>query len=440
MLRSSRAPKSAILRRAKNEDFDDIYNIWMQDHVIPFMTFERQPKEQFRAIFDKIMQGSDVYVIEDNGHVVATRRIIPSGGTHAHSVELASFGVDKEHLGKKYGQLFYESLIEKIKQDRPDVKRIEIGQETDNAIALNLAEKMGFKAEVIFPDWIRRATGTEEYTRKWNMAARFMGFLVDPAFSEVAIANVKPYTPKLPSMNMANEKVQIEIDRENNKAVCYLDGVKQGECSFSQGVRRFGHIQFWEINLEPGCDLGAMECLIRQVALEQADKCKKIEIYTSDATTARLVENLGFHCRGAKIGSCKIGNDYFNEIGVDLAFFNITDAKELAKIYVTDEYQSKRLNALLSECSKSINESLANNAIDKYTALYLENMAFQMVREAVGEVAIRRYGQAGQLAAPWHQLIEELPLDLKNQFIKLDQITTKSFKPEVEMQGLTVKK
>lgn len=427
MLRNSCSSASATLRRASNEDFDAIYHIWMQDHVIPFMTFERQSKEQFKTIFDKIMQSSDVYVIEDNGCVVATRRVIPNSGAHAHSVELASFGVDKEHLGKKYGQLFYESLIKKIKLERPDIKRIEIGQETDNSIALKLAEKMGFKAEVIFPDWIRRATGTQEYTRKWNMAARFMAFLTDPELSKVAIANVKPYTPKLPLMRMTNPKVQIEFDRVNNKALCFVDGAKQGECSFSQGVRRFGHIQFWELSLEPACNLAVMEYFVRQLAVEQAGRCKKIEIYTSDKVLAHLVENLGFHCRGEKIGSCKIGNHYFNEIGVDFAFFNLADAKEIAAIYVLDEYQMKRINSVLGECNEYISQSLASQSIDKYTALYLENMAFQMVRESVGEIAIRRYGLMGQPAAPWRQLIEDMPIIIKECFLKLDQVTTKTF-------------
>ncbi len=33
----------AILRRATTDDFDALYTLWMQDHIIPFMTFERLP-------------------------------------------------------------------------------------------------------------------------------------------------------------------------------------------------------------------------------------------------------------------------------------------------------------------------------------------------------------------------------------------------------------
>lgn len=240
------------------EDFDDIYAIWMQDHVIPFMTFERLPKEQFKPIFETLMQSSEVYVIEDNGHVVATRRIIPSSGEHAHSVEFASFGVDKDHLRKGYGRQFYEFLIDKIKKEKPDVKRIEIGQETDNAVALDLALKMGFKPEVIFTDWIRRETEPEEYKSKWNVGARFMALLIDPAFEKKSISNVEKYSPRmppfLPDKDLA-DNIKIGVDQEKKRAICYYRNKLLGVCDFTQGVRRFGHVQFWDIKLEPDCNL-----------------------------------------------------------------------------------------------------------------------------------------------------------------------------------------
>jgi putative acetyltransferase len=394
------------------------------------MTFERLPKEQFKPIFDTLMKYSEVYVIEDKGHVVATRRIIPSSGEHAHSVELASFGVDKDHLGKGYGIRFYEFLIDKIRKEKPEVKRIEIGQETDNEIALNLAKKMGFEAEVILPDWIRRKTGPEKYTSKWNMGARFMAFVLDPQLAEQSIANVKKYSPKMPTSNADQSlmnNIKIEIDSENKKAVCYYKDKKLGVCHFAQGVRRFGHIQFWEIKLEPGCDLSAMEACLRKLACDAAQQCKKIEIFIADKESAQLVEALGFHCRGKKTGSCKIGNNYYDEIGVELSFFNIQDAKELLKISVTEEYQALRVASVLNKCQEDIHSALSERQIDQYAALYLENMAFQMIREGLGELAIHRYGQKDQDPQPWHALIQELPIQLKEDFIHLDKLTTKTY-------------
>lgn len=433
-MNSQANPQSqAILRRATMEDFDEIYAIWMQEHIIPFMTFERLPKEEFRTIFEMLMKHSEVYVIEDQGRVVATRRIIPGSGEHAHSVELASFGVDKDHLGKGYGIRFYEFLIDKIRKEKPEVQRVEIGQETDNEIALNLAKKMGFETEVILPDWIRRKTGPEKYTRKWNMAARFMAFLLDPALKNQSVTNVKIYSPNMPLLNPDQglmSVIKMECDQENRKAVCYYKDKKIGVFAFAQGVRRFGHIQFWELKLEPDCDLPAMATCFRQLACDASQHCKKIEIFVSDPESARLLQMLGLHCRGKKTGARKIGNEYYDEIGADLSFFNIQDAKELLSIYTIDEYQTKRVSSALNKCQEDIHNALSENQIDQYAALYLENMAFQMVREGLGEMAIHRYGQKDQEPQPWQVLIQELPALLKEDFIYLDKLTTRSYDNE----------
>ena len=163
--------------------------------------------------------------------------------------------------------------------------------------------------------------------------------------------------------------------------------------------------------------------------MQASSQCKKIEIYIADNDCAQLVESLGFHCRGKKKGSCERNGSYYDEIGVDLSFFNIEDAKELLNLSVTDNYQIARVSSALNQCQTVISNALSENEIDQYAELYLENMAFQMVREGLGELAIRRYGHMHQEPAPWSSLIQELQGSLKEKFINLDSHTTKSWSP-----------
>ncbi len=204
-----------------------------------------------------------------------------------------------------------------------------------------------------------------------------------------------------------------------------------GDCFIGQGVRRFQHVQFWEIKLEPDCDLDAMELCLRKLITDASQQCKKIEIFAADKNTAHLVERLGFHYRGKKTGSCKIEDNYYDEIGVDLSFFNIQDARELLTLYATHEYQQKRILSALKQCQEAIRKAFSEKQVDSYSALYLENMAFQMIREGLGEPAIRRYGQKNQEPQPWHALIAELPRVLKEDFIHLEKLTTKSVNESV---------
>jgi hypothetical protein len=315
----------------------------------------------------------------------------------------------------------------------PHVKRIELGQETDNDVALKLAHKMGFKAEVIFPDWIRRKTGPEQYTRKWNMGARFMALLLDD--TQPTITNVQPYFPCMPLNKSANELLddcKIEIHTENKNAVCYHKDKIVGVCHFSQGVRRFEHIQFWDIQLEQDYNFIAMETCLRQLAANASQHCKKIEIFIADDNTSQIAKKLGFHCRGMKTGSRKMGEVYYDEIGVELSFFNVQDAMELLSISIDDQYQMLRIKNALNQCQQYIQHAYSEQKIDNYKMLYLENMAFQMVREGVGEIAIKRYDQHNQ---PWSALIKELPESLQDSFIRLDALTTKAYANELTIDN-----
>ena len=200
----------------------------------------------------------------------------------------------------------------------------------------------------------------------------------------------------------------------------------QGQCVYIQGVHRLSHIQYWELELNSDNNLKAIEVFIRKLVCLTRAESKKIEIYAHEKNTQKLLESLGFHCRGKKIASCIISNNYYDEIGLDLSFFDIQDAKKLLGIYLKDGYQIKKILFVLSQCYDGISHALSKGQIDRYAALYLENMAFQMIRESIGELTIRRYGQQNQEPQPWESIIEQLPDTLRVYFLDLDDLTTKT--------------
>lgn len=406
---------TAKLRRATSDDFDALYEIWMQDHINPFMSFELMSKEAFKPIFESMFKDSDIYVIEDNGQIVAVKRMDFGTDDHAHIAEYASFGVHKDHLRKGYGELFYSFFLEVIQRERPDITRIEFSQESDNDPALRLANKMGFSVEAIFPDWLPRDTGTHK--DKWYVGERFCFLLLDPNIVKETKSQLKKFKPELPVL-MQNA-VNVKMEMTKNSALSYQDGKLQAICNFSSGVRRYEHIQFWSLQLEPGCDLNAVQSFLRELAIVAVKKHKKVEIFTSDQNTLDVLAKLGFHCRGEKIASRKVGKDYFNEVGADLSFFNIDDAKKmLGLLKEADAYQLARVSSSLESCKKAILNGVAEGWVDQYAALYLENLAFQMTREGMGET--RLYSQHNE---PWSALIEVLPEKLKEVFVPLARAT-----------------
>lgn len=405
----------AKFRRAKPDDFDVLYDLWMQDHINPFMSFELVSKEAFKPIFESMYQGSDIYVIEDNGQVVAVRRMVFGADDHAHTAEFASFGVHKDHLRKGYGELFYQFFIDKIRIERPDITRIEISQETDNDPAFRLAKKMGFNVEAIFPDWLPRKTGTHH--GKWYVGERFCSLWLDPNNVQNVRSTLKKFEPELPLLRQDAINVKMEITE--NKALAYQEGKLQAVCSLSSGIRRYEHIQFWFLQIEPGCNLNVVMAFLRELAMIASDKHKKIEILTSDQDAVEALAKLGYHYRGEKIASRKIGDHYFNEIAADLSFFGIDDAKKmLGLLKSADNYQLARVSSSLGSCQKAIQNAAAEGWIDQYAAFYLENLAFQMTREGMGETKL-----TNPTNAPWSGLIEALPEKLKAVFVSLAQAT-----------------
>jgi len=400
------APPNAKLRRATLDDFDVLYQIWMADHVNPFMSFEPMSKDEFQPIFESLFKSSEVYVIEQNGAVVAARRVSYGSGSQAHIAELASFGVHPDHLRKGFGELFYKLIIEHIRKERPDITRIEITQETDNPPAAHLAKKMSFTVEAIFPDWLIRTSGTHQ--SKWYIGESFLALALKPCSEPQSL--FKKFTPELPTLSMND--VGITIAAQDDQATASLEGKLHATCQFSSGVRRYAHIQFWTLKLEPDCDPKVIQIFLRALAMKAAKTHKKIEVFTADRATVEILATLGFHFRGEKIASCKIDNKYFNEAALDLGFFNIADAKlMLEKLKITDVAP---LLESLEECHFAIQDALAAKEIDEYAQKYLENLAYQMTREARSETTLYMHEQA-----PWSALLDELPERLKEPFSSL---------------------
>jgi hypothetical protein len=177
-----------------------------------------------------------------------------------------------------------------------------------------------------------------------------------------------------------------------------------------------------------------VQTFIRELAVSATKQHKKVEIFTSSQQTLEIFSKLGFHCRGEKIASRKVGNDYFNEVGVDLSFFNINDAKRmLTTINNADLYQLKRVSSVLEVCEKAIQQEYDDKQIDQYTKIYLENMAFQIAREGMSEV--RLYSKEN---APWVALICALPDKLRDVFTSLSQaakVISQNFEKDENMQS-----
>jgi len=116
------------IRKAELRDYEAIWEIWMQDHIIQWMSFPKQTKEEFISDYARMAKTSDIYVlidkINEEEKVVAVRRIKFGQDQYRHIAEYCSMGVGKEFQGKGYAKFLYQEF-EKIARES-GIKRIQL--------------------------------------------------------------------------------------------------------------------------------------------------------------------------------------------------------------------------------------------------------------------------------------------------------------------------
>ena len=132
-------------RLATNKDLDFIYNIYMDEHSNPYLTYDSMEKKDFEKIYAELIATSTLYVVEEKIHTVGTYRLIPKHYRQAHCVYLGSFGIPHVLKGKGYGFKILESIKQNVQQNGQS--RIELTVDVNNEAAINLYKKAGFEIE-----------------------------------------------------------------------------------------------------------------------------------------------------------------------------------------------------------------------------------------------------------------------------------------------------
>lgn len=392
------------IREATEADYADIHAIWMQDHIIQYMSFSKMSAEAFKPIYQKLANESTIYVmidkIDDEEKVVAVQRLKFGSGHRAHVAGYYSLGVHQDYQGRGCATKFNMDFNEIVKNKR--MQRVELTQSGGNKIAYHIIDKLAFKKEVHFNEWL--------YRGDMNLEERYVYLLIDPNVSE-HIANINmAFLPMLPAYK-PNTKYQIQ--QNDNQYECYdSDGKRIGVVCVEPGTSVLSHIAFVDISVEKTADTNVMADCLREISRQLCEKgFKKIEAFSYQDSAINVLQKCGFHYRGEKVASLKIGDQYYNEAGMDLSFFNIEDAKKLLKTLDLDDYKETKISSKLTECQKKINVQLEEKTFDHYMAIYCENLAFQMLRDTLG-----KYPHYTQDKAPWQNLIENLPAELQDCF------------------------
>jgi putative acetyltransferase len=134
-----------MIRKAKTEDFDFIYELFMHPQINPFMLYEQMDRNSFLPVFMELITKEVLYVFEDDSIPTGMCKLVPQQHRNTHVLYLGSVAVHPFFAGKGEGLKMIHEIIEYAGQN--DFLRIELSVAAVNAKAIRLYEKAGFVKE-----------------------------------------------------------------------------------------------------------------------------------------------------------------------------------------------------------------------------------------------------------------------------------------------------
>lgn len=129
----------------KTNDFDAIYELYMDDASNPFLTYDWMTKEEFKIIYHGLLETETLFAAKLNGEVVGTYRLIRKAFRQAHIIYLGGFAVKTTHKRKGFGEEILKHIIKD--STASGITRIELTVSIDNQAAISLYKKVGFEIE-----------------------------------------------------------------------------------------------------------------------------------------------------------------------------------------------------------------------------------------------------------------------------------------------------
>lgn len=146
-------------RLATPQDIDTVFALYMHEKVVPYLGYDPMPLEDFRAIYQELVDGRCFHIYERDGKVAGFYRATRYPGRVRHVASLGTLAVDPALHGQGVALAMVTGAIDTLIS--AGVKRIELIVESDNAPALRFYEKLGFQREGTLRKFYKRAADAQ---------------------------------------------------------------------------------------------------------------------------------------------------------------------------------------------------------------------------------------------------------------------------------------
>ena len=141
-----------MIRKATQKHFDFIYGLHIHPDVSRFLFYEPMPAEEFKPLFDGLLEEGILHVYEEENLVTGMFKFMPQQHRAAHIVDLGGIAVHPSFGGKGCGQRMLNEILQLGKT--MGFLRMELGVSEVNEKAIHMYEKAGFKKEGLLKKYI----------------------------------------------------------------------------------------------------------------------------------------------------------------------------------------------------------------------------------------------------------------------------------------------
>ena len=132
-------------RLASEGDVESVYQLFMDEASNPYLTYDPMDRQSFEKIFIGLVPTATLYVVEMEGKVIGSYRLIPKMDRQAHTIYLGGFVVASSMKGRGIGSKILRHIGQVAENEGKT--RIELTVDTENKPAINLYQKIGFVIE-----------------------------------------------------------------------------------------------------------------------------------------------------------------------------------------------------------------------------------------------------------------------------------------------------
>ncbi len=134
-----------MTRKATQNDFQFVYSLYMHPQANSYLLYENMDLEQFKPIYQDLLNDGVKYIFEENDMPVGMFKLIRLKHRCSHIAYVGGLAIHPDFAGKGFGVKMMQEIINLAKEN--NLLRLELSVGSENKLAQKLYKKVGFVEE-----------------------------------------------------------------------------------------------------------------------------------------------------------------------------------------------------------------------------------------------------------------------------------------------------